>query len=98
MLTAANDPDIGKIPARPERIGSLRPRRFRSDPFGHEDAVIPGLVPPPGFAETEPRIERDVLGHLFMRIEPQHGIAEPLRLALGENDQSGAGTTSMPLR
>jgi len=44
-------------------------------------------VSAPGFDKTEPRVERDVLDHLLVRIKPQLGIAEPARFVFGKRDQ-----------
>src|SRR5260370_26913017 len=88
--------------ASPARIGAPSPRHERfsagaAEALAHENAVVAGRAAAAGLLEAESLIERDVLGHLFVRVESHFGIAEAARLGFAEGDQPTPDSLALPV-
>src|SRR5918995_1027896 len=69
--------------------------RWRAQRLCHMDTAEPVLLAPVGFHETQAPIERHVLRHGFVRIEPDRSQAPFPGHSLGEGDQRAAVAASL---
>src|SRR3954454_10230297 len=88
----------GRAKRRGSSVASYILWKILAEVFRHEHAVVPGFLPATGLLESEPAVQRDVLDHLLLGVQPQLAIPEPPRFSLGEFDQPPPEPLALPLR
>src|SRR4028118_277288 len=86
------------VDLRPNLIGrsvASAGSRWRVQTLRHIDPAEPALLGPVGFHEAHAPIERDVLGHGLVRVEPDRSQAPFPGPPLGEADQRAAMAASL---